>query len=192
MSIVLATRRRGASHARSRTPGLPRLLGALAVGAILAASAAAADLDAEFRPAAAFTLKDLNGRIHRLADYKGKVLVLNFWATWCEPCREEMPSLDRLAAKFAGRPFAVLAVDYAEGEARVREFAARMPLGFPLLLDRDSNAARDWKVRVLPATFVIDANQKVRFSARGALEWDSPETVEAIGRLLPTLQSASR
>jgi thiol-disulfide isomerase/thioredoxin len=135
--------------------------------------------------AAPFALKDLSGRVHRLEDYKGKVVVLNFWATWCEPCREEMPSLQRLADKFAGRAFAVLAVDMGEGEPRVRAFLEKMPVRFTVLLDRDSAGSRTWKVRVLPTTLVIDPEQRVRYLVQGDLEWDAPEVVSTIEKLLP-------
>jgi cytochrome c biogenesis protein CcmG, thiol:disulfide interchange protein DsbE len=152
----------------------------------LQASAIAQELKLATGKAMPFALRDLDGREHRLADYRGKVVVLNFWATWCEPCREEMPSLDRLAAKLAGRPFAVLAVDYAEGAPRVREFAARQALRFPLLLDRDGSVTKSWGVRTLPATYVIDAGGQLRHVAVGAMDWESPEVLAAIERLLST------
>ncbi|MCK7496923.1 MAG: TlpA family protein disulfide reductase [Comamonadaceae bacterium] len=80
-------------------------------------------------------LKDVEGRFHDLREYRGKVVLVNFWATWCEPCRDELPSMMRLRQRFAGRPFEVLAVDAGEGEARVKEFLQKMPLSFPVLLD---------------------------------------------------------
>jgi thiol-disulfide isomerase/thioredoxin len=86
------------------------------------------------------SLRDVLGKEHRLSDYRGKVLVVNFWATWCDPCREEMPSMQRLQDKLAGKPFAILAVDYGEG-ARRSGLPARVPVRFPLLLDRDTSAA---------------------------------------------------
>jgi peroxiredoxin len=152
----------------------------------LAASAVAEELKPASGKAVPFALRDLDGREHRLAQYRGKVVVLNFWATWCEPCREEMPSLDRLAGKLAGRPFVVLAVDYAEGAPRVREFANRQALRFPLLLDRDGSVAKSWGVRTLPATYVIDAGGQLRHVAVGATDWDTPEILAVIEILLPT------
>jgi thiol-disulfide isomerase/thioredoxin len=148
-----------------------------------------ATLAAELKPASGkappFTLRDLEGREHRLAQYRGKVIVLNFWATWCVPCREEMPSLDRLAAKLADRPFIVLAVNYSEGAPRVREFGEKLSLRFPLLLDSDGSVARSWKVKVLPVTYVIDANQQLRHVAVGEIAWDAPATLATIEKLLP-------
>lgn len=130
-------------------------------------------------------LRDVDGKEHRLADYKGKVVVLNFWATWCDPCREEMPSMQRLQEKLAGRPFAILAVDYGEGAPRIRDFLKRVPVHFTVLLDRDTSAATAWKVKVLPTTLVIDAEQRVRFVAVGDVGWDTPPVETEIRKLLP-------
>jgi thiol-disulfide isomerase/thioredoxin len=166
------------------------LLRAFAALTLIAlAGAGAIAMAGELKPAAGnaapFVLRDLSGREHRLADYRGKVVVLNFWATWCEPCRKEMPSLDRLAIRLEGKPFAVLAVDFGEDVPRVSDFASRMPLSFPLLLDRDGAVTRNWKVYTLPHTFVIDAAQRLRYAAMGALDWDAPATVAVIERRLP-------
>jgi thiol-disulfide isomerase/thioredoxin len=128
-------------------------------------------------------LKDLQGRDHRLEDYKGKVVVLNFWATWCEPCRDEMPSMQRLKEKMAGAPFALLAVNYAEGEARIAAFLQKVPVDFTLLLDRDAAVAKRWQARVLPYTVVIDPAQRIRYTVTGELDWSAP-AVEAVLRKL--------
>jgi thiol-disulfide isomerase/thioredoxin len=130
-------------------------------------------------------LRDLDGKEHRLAEYKGKVVVLNFWATWCDPCREEMPSMQRLQDKLAGKPFAILAVDYGEGAPRIRDFLKKVPVHFTVLLDRDTSAATAWKVKVLPTTLVIDAAQRVRFVAVGDVGWDTPPVEAEIRKLLP-------
>jgi len=131
------------------------------------------------------SLRDLQGREHKLADYRGKVVVLNFLATWCDPCREEMPSMQRLQDKLAGKPFAILAVDYGEGAPRVNDFLKKVPVRFTVLLDRDTSAATSWKVKVLPTTLVLDSEQRIRYSVVGDLEWDSPAVEGAIRKLLP-------
>lgn len=131
------------------------------------------------------SLRDLEGREHKLADYKGKVVVLNFWATWCDPCREEMPSMQRLQDKLVGKPFAILAVDYGEGAPRIGAFLKKVPVRFTVLLDRDTSAATAWKVKVLPTTLVIDPEQKVRFVAVGDIGWDTPPVESEIMKLLP-------
>ena len=130
-------------------------------------------------------LRDLEGKEHKLSDYKGKVVVINFWATWCDPCREEMPSMQRLQEKLAGKPFVILAVDYGEGPPRIWEFLKKVPVKFTVLLDRDISAAAAWKVKVLPTTLVLDAEHKVRFVAVGDVGWDTPPVESEIRKLLP-------
>ena len=130
-------------------------------------------------------LRDLEGREHKLADYKGKVIVLNFWATWCDPCREEMPAMQRLQDKLAGKPFVILAVDYGEGAPRIKDFLKNVPVRFTMLLDRDTAAATAWKVKVLPTSLVIDPQQKVRFVAVGDIGWDTAPVENEIMKLLP-------
>ena len=160
---------------------------ALVVLLLLIAGARAAELKPWTGDATppALALKDLEGREHRLADYRGKVVLVNFWATWCEPCREEMPAMQRLQQRLEGKPFVVLAVDFGEGDARVKGFLKELPLPFTFLLDRDSSVARAWRVRVLPVSFLIDADQRIRYSAVGDAAWDSPAVEQVVGRLLP-------
>lgn len=136
-------------------------------------------------PPSAFELKDLSGRAHRLADYRGKVVLVNFWATWCEPCREEMPSIAKLGKTLAGAPFAVLAVNVDEPEARIAKFLATLPLDFPVLLDPGRALTRRWNVRILPASFVVDREGRVRYTLTGELDWSAPAVVERIRALLP-------
>ena len=133
----------------------------------------------------AFALSDLEGRPHRLADYRGKVVLINFWATWCEPCREEMPSMNRLRASLAGRPFEVLAVNLAESEPRIRRFMEQVPLDFPVLLDRDSSAAKAWKARILPASFLVGPDGRIAYSQVGELDWSKQDITQLVTRLLP-------
>jgi thiol-disulfide isomerase/thioredoxin len=130
-------------------------------------------------------LQGLDGRQHRLQDYRGKVVLVNFWATWCEPCREEIPSMNRLSASLAGQPFAVLAVNLAEPESRIRRFMEQVPMDFAILLDRDSGAARTWKARLLPASFVVGPDGRVRYSALGEIDWTGEGVRRAIQEMLP-------
>jgi thiol-disulfide isomerase/thioredoxin len=136
-------------------------------------------------PSPSLALQDLDGRAHRLEDYRGKVVLINFWATWCEPCRAEMPAMNKLRASFAGQPFAVLAINLAESESRIRRFLDEVPLEFPVLLDRDSGAARAWKARVLPVSFVVDAEGRIRYSALGEIDWTQESVRKAILALMP-------
>ncbi len=136
-------------------------------------------------PTPSLRLQDLEGKVHALEDYRGKVVLINFWATWCEPCRDEMPSIERLRTSLAGRPFAVLAVNLAEPESRVRGFLKKVPLGFPVLLDRDTATAKAWKARLLPATFIVGPDGRVRYSYFGELDWSREAVRNAIVALLP-------
>jgi cytochrome c biogenesis protein CcmG, thiol:disulfide interchange protein DsbE len=130
-------------------------------------------------------LRDLSGRTHTLADHRGTVLLINFWATWCEPCREEMPSMRTLRERLAGR-FEILAINYGEAPSRVREFLERERLDFVALLDPNQDAARAWRVRVLPGSFLVDAEGRVRYSVIGEVDWTSEAAVRTVRSLLPT------
>jgi len=129
-------------------------------------------------------LQDLHGRTHRLADYRGKVVLVNFWATWCEPCRDEMPSIERLRQSLAGKPFEVLAVNIGEPLGRIERFLEKMPLGFPMLLDRDTGAAKAWKARVVPATFLVGSDGRIRYVHYGELDWSSEPVRKRVAELL--------
>lgn len=130
-------------------------------------------------------LQDLDGRPHSLVDYRGKVVLINFWATWCEPCREEMPSINRLRASLAAQPFAVLAVNLAETEPRIRRFMEQVPLDFPVLLDRDSATAKTWRARVLPVSFLVGPDGRIRYAVIGGYDWTQDAARQAILSLMP-------
>ncbi len=129
-------------------------------------------------------LQDLAGKPHDLADYRGKVVLVNFWATWCEPCRAEMPSIDRLRRSLQGKPFEVLGVNLAEPLSRIEKYLESMPLGFPLLRDRDSAASKAWKARVLPASYLIGRDGRIRYFAYGELDWTSEPVRKTVSELL--------
>ena len=133
----------------------------------------------------ALVLKDLQGATHDLAAYRGKVVLVNFWATWCEPCRDEMPSMQQLRLRLAGRPFAVLAVNLAESENKVVDFLRRFPVEFTDVLDRNSAARRDWNVKVLPTSFVIGVDGRIRYSVVGEINWADEKAVLDLLRLVP-------
>jgi len=129
-------------------------------------------------------LKDMNGKSHNLAAYKGKVVLVNFWATWCPPCRDEMPSMQRLKEKMAGRPFVMLGVDSGESPADLADFLAKVKVDFTIVFDPDGAATRRWKVFGLPTNFLIDQQGKVRYVLTGPAEWDGKEAVDLIEGLL--------
>jgi thiol-disulfide isomerase/thioredoxin len=136
-------------------------------------------------PTPPLALKDLDGHLHGLADYRGKVVVVNFWATWCAPCRDELPSLERLRDGLRGRPVEVLAVNVAEGESRVKRYLTEVPLRLPVLLDRNGDAQRAWKIRGLPATFLLGPDGSIRSWYLGELDWAQPTILRTVESLLP-------
>ena len=153
--------------------------------------AASASVAADLKPwpggsPPALALKDLDGRLHRLSDYRGKVVLINFWATWCEPCRDEMPSIQGLRKKLEGKPFVVLAVNLDEPESRIRTFLSQMNVDFTILLDPERRAAKAWDARILPASFVAGPDGRIRYSLVGEINWDHEQVVSRIAELLPT------
>lgn len=162
----------------------------LVCAGLLAARPAQADSD-RFLPwkestTPSLSLKDLGGRAHSLAEYRGNVVLVNFWATWCEPCRDEMASMQTLRQRLADRPFAILLVNYGESRARVGEFVTRQGLGGgPILLDPNHDAPRAWRVRVLPSSFLVGADGRVRYSVIGEVDWASLAAVNIVHGLLP-------
>jgi len=137
-------------------------------------------------------LADANGVRHRLVDYRGKVILLNFWATWCEPCRVELPTIERLRAALAGRPFVVLAVQMGGSARTARDTADSLGLHFPLLLDRDSAATTAWKVNVLPASFLIGPDGAVAFTHVGQMDWSSVKSRRRVEALIAAHDSPRR
>ncbi len=121
--------------------------------------------------APALVLTDLKGGEVDLAAFKGSVVLVNFWATWCVPCRDEMPSLNQLQQRLGGRRFQVLAVNIGEGRARIQQFLDTVPVDFTIVRDAESAAMKAWRVRVLPSSFLIDQNGLMRYQLVGEADW---------------------
>jgi peroxiredoxin len=127
---------------------------------------------------------DPDGNTIRLTDFQGKVVFVNFWATWCIPCRLEMPAMERLYREFKERDFVILAVNVQEGPEAVRAFIRELKLTFPVVLDPKGRAAMAYVVRGLPATYLMDRKHLLIGMAIGAREWDSKDGREYIRTLL--------
>jgi thiol-disulfide isomerase/thioredoxin len=132
----------------------------------------------------ALSLPDATGKEQSIGQWRGKVVVVNFWATWCEPCRDEMPSMQKLEERLRGQPFVILGVNHGEAESRVREFAERMRIGFSILIDPSQDAPKAWRVRILPASFLVARDGRVRYRVIGEMDWASEEAVSVVGALL--------
>jgi thiol-disulfide isomerase/thioredoxin len=129
-------------------------------------------------------LTDLDGKAWDLAKLKGQPVLLNFWATWCEPCRSEMPSLELLATRYEKAGLLVLAVNYKEATPAIRRFLQALPFSLPILLDRDGDATSAWTPRVFPTTVLIDRDGTPRQSVLGELDWTGAEARALVESLL--------
>lgn len=133
-------------------------------------------------PAPTLRLKDADDKMVDLAQFKGRVALINFWATWCPPCRKEFPSLGRVRKLFKRSEFEVLAVNVGEDPDSVFSFTGITD--FPVMFDRDSKAMVAWAVRGLPTTFLVDRKGQVAYRATGGREFDDPDIVATIKQLL--------
>lgn len=131
-----------------------------------------------------FTLKDLKGTQVTLKNFKGRVVFLNFWATWCPPCRREMPSMERLYKQLKDRDFTMLAVDMQESEKQVRAFISEFSLSFPALLDLNGDISSLYGIVGLPTTYIIDREGKIIGKAVGPRDWSSQESILLFQSLL--------
>lgn len=132
------------------------------------------------KPTPTLDLPALDGKAWRLADERGHPLLLNFWATWCEPCRAEMPSLEQLAASQRDTGLRVIALNFREGEPAVRRFLGNTPLSLPIVRDADGAAARAFGINIFPSTVAIDRQGRTRFIVVGELDWSGPQGLDAV------------
>ena len=136
-------------------------------------------------PVPSFQGTDLAGKTWRLADLHGRAVLLNFWATWCPPCRAEMPSLQDMAAIYGPEKLVVLAINFKESRATAQRFAQASALSLPVLLDPNGDMARQWGVHVFPTTVLIDATGRARQRVQGGIEWNGQAAEQLIAPLLP-------
>ena len=128
--------------------------------------------------------EDATGETVTLSNLRGKVVFLNFWATWCPPCRAEMPSMESLYNRYKDRGFEMLVVNCAEGDAVVRDFREDFNLTFPIPLDRDGRVSSSYGVQAIPTTFIIDKEGRIVVRFVGSLDWDTPAIHTALEMLL--------
>jgi thiol-disulfide isomerase/thioredoxin len=169
---------------------LRRLLTSTLLICIPAAASFAAQ-PADLRPATLpagplFQLDEYRGgKPLALDELRGKIVLLHFFATYCEPCRPEMASLNRFVKANAAEPFAVFAVDVGEVDLRVRAFFEKEPVDFPIVLDRDRKVSRAWGVYALPTTIVLNEKLQPELIVEGDLDWSHPDVLQKLNALLP-------
>jgi thiol-disulfide isomerase/thioredoxin len=136
------------------------------------------------KPVAQLEGVDLKGRAWKLADLRGKAVLINFWASWCEPCRAEMPSLQTMTEFYGPDKLIVLAVNFKESVTTVQRYVQRSNLHLPILLDPFGQIARQWGATAFPTTMLIGADGRVRGMVRGEVDWLSPEAAKMVEPLL--------
>ncbi len=130
-----------------------------------------------------YELVDMDGVKHTLDELKGQPVILNFWATWCPPCREEMPSMNRAWAKIKDQGIAMVAINVGEDEDTIFSFMADYPIDFTVLLDASGDIINRWPVKGLPTTYVIDPEGRVVYQAIGGREWDDEGLLDKVRAL---------
>lgn len=137
-------------------------------------------------PAKGFVLEDMDEEKVSLSDYRGKVVLLNFWATWCPPCIREMPSMERLHQQVGEQDFKVIAINQMEDADEVFAFTGQLEIDptFEILFDSDSKVSQDYAVRGLPTTYLIDKKGNIRYRAVGGREFDHAEVVKIVKQLI--------
>ncbi len=125
-----------------------------------------------------------DGKTLRLVDYAGKYVFLNFWATWCPPCKAEMPSMERLFAALDGNDFGIMAISVGEKTETVRKFMSENKYTFPIGMDSDGSLGAMFAGRGIPTTYILDRKGRAIAGVIGGREWDDPETVAAFKLLL--------
>jgi peroxiredoxin len=130
-----------------------------------------------------FALQDTEGKMHRLSDYRGKPVIINFWTTWCPPCREELPSMNRAWHLLEKEGIAMLALNMGEDEDAIFIFSADYPTDFPILMDQSGEVIEQWPVKGLPTTYVIAPDGTIAYRAIGSREWDDKALLDAVRAL---------
>lgn len=137
-------------------------------------------------PVTGFGLLDTTGKTWQLADLRGRAVMLNFWASWCEPCRAEMPTLQQVADLYGPDKLLVLAINFKESAVRALQFAKTTGVSLPVLLDRNGQLAGQWGVKVFPTTLLLDSRGQPQQRVKGEVDWTSSAAGKLIEGLLKT------
>ena len=136
------------------------------------------------RTAPNFELTDVAGKAINLQDKRGKVILLNFWASWCPPCVKEIPSMNRLAESFDADKFEIVSVNFKESPETITAFLKSVKVDFPVLIDLDGRVSDSYEIFAFPSSFIIDAKGEMRYSVNTAIEWDEPQVKELLGAMI--------
>lgn len=131
-----------------------------------------------------FKLTDIDNQSIKLSAKRGKVVLLNFWASWCPPCVKEIPSMNRLAESFHSDDFEIVSVNFKEDPKTIESFLKRVQVDFPVLIDLDGQVSAEYEIFAFPSSFLIDAEGRIRYSVNTAIEWDEPELKAVIQTLI--------
>jgi thiol-disulfide isomerase/thioredoxin len=144
-------------------------------------------IEREPRLAPEYALADARGAGHELAESLGRVTLVNFWATWCPPCVHEIPSMNRLAAAYDEREFAIVSINFREEPEHILQFMREVEVDFPVLMDEDGQVSREWGVFAFPSSFILDRQGRIRYTVNTAIEWDT----DAVRQVIDTLRAES-
>ncbi len=146
-------------------------------------------LDSELRPYTAnntplnINLNDVFGKQFIKSNYKNQITIINFWATWCKPCLEEIPSLNRLQHKMKNKPFEIISINYAEKPETITAFMKSVNVEYPILIDESGEQAVQWNVFAFPSTFVIGLDGQFKYGVNASIYWDTPEVIATLNKL---------
>ncbi len=155
-----------------------------AIAAILSSTSLFATAGDANGPAPAFTLTDLTGQTGALSQYKGQVVMVNFWATWCGPCQQEMPLLDQMYRKYKPAGFTLIGVNVDKNAPPVKDLLARKPVSFPVLLDPTNAVSKAYHLDEMPSSVIIDRKGNIRYLHRGYKPGDENEYQDRIRQLI--------
>ena len=130
-----------------------------------------------------FNLQGLDGKTYNLADFRGKPLLIKFWATYCKPCIKEMPTMDTLYQEVSKEGIQIVGINVGDSKEAIHDFEKRIPMSFPILMDPESMAASEYFVRGLPTSFIINANGEIVMKVIGAYHWEGSEALEKLRSL---------
>ena len=131
-----------------------------------------------------FTLKSNSGKNIKLSEYRGEVVLLNFWASWCGPCRQEMPLLEQLHERYSSYGFTVMGVNVEEDSSKAKKMLRDVPVTFPILFDTENKASKQYKVSAMPSTVMIDRDGNMRYLHKGYKSGDEQEYAKWIKKLI--------